>query len=253
MVPLQHQPTASQAKNAFSISNTGGFSSAELSSSPEVPGSGHVPHGQLSSPTAHPGVDDQQRQQSKVLDVSTAQPEQLLNIAHPTIPPEPTTSEINTLHDKHDFFNGVIDPVPGNIYQAFYRDAHNEGWWMYTPLLWDAWERHIGIKFSIWQANLFHDLPDCYRISRVRTKAKGRKMNPVKCRSGWCYHRSRKPDRDRSRRVSACSHNGLRTGCGNTTGDRRGNLHIRCVVPRAWPDGVGCKTAHQHKRDDAVR
>ncbi|KAH8759498.1 hypothetical protein F5883DRAFT_565026 [Diaporthe sp. PMI_573] len=235
-MPLQHQPTASQAKNSSSVSNTGNFSSVELSSSPEggksqrvygspcpelsgdetlehgsnhgrshtlpssrkdssIPESCLVPHGQLSNPTAHPGVDDQQHQESiitqnapstesaaKVLDVSPTQPDQL-NIAHPTIPPEPTTSDIHTLHDKDGFFNGVIDPVPGDIYQAFYRDAHNEGWWMCTALPWDAWERHIGIKFSIWQANLFQDLPDCYKTSRVRTKANGRKMKPVI--TGW--------------------------------------------------------------------
>ncbi|KAH8750321.1 hypothetical protein F5883DRAFT_579735 [Diaporthe sp. PMI_573] len=239
-MPLQHQPTASQAKNSSSVSNTGNFSSVELSSSPEggkkqrvyssscpelptdsgdetldhgsnrrrsdalpsskenspIPGSGHVPRGQISNPTADPGVDDQRRQRSiipqnapppesaaKVSDVSTAQPEEPQNIAHPTISPKPTTSEINTSHYKDGFFNGVINPVPGDIYQAFYKDAYNEGWWMCTPLPWDAWERHIGIKFSIWQANLFRDLPDCYRISRVRTQAKGRKMKPVI--TGW--------------------------------------------------------------------
>ncbi|KAH8754626.1 hypothetical protein F5883DRAFT_573316 [Diaporthe sp. PMI_573] len=206
-MPLQHQPTASQAKNSSSVSNTGNFSSVELSSSPEggkkqrvyssscpeLPtdsGDETLDHGSnrrrsdaLPSSKENSPIPGSGHSAAKVSDVPTAQPEEPQNIAHPTISPKPTTSEINTSHYKDGFFNGVINPVPGDSCQAFYKDAYNEGWWMCTPLPWDAWERHIGIKFSIWQANLFRDLPDCYRISRVRTQAKGRKMKPII--TGW--------------------------------------------------------------------
>lgn len=80
-------------------------------------------------------------------------------------------------------FVGVTDPVVGEIYKGFYKDANYQGWWMCTPLPWDAWEREIGIKYSFQQADLFKDLPDCYTTDRVRAKAKGRKMKSII--TGW--------------------------------------------------------------------
>lgn len=80
-------------------------------------------------------------------------------------------------------FVGVTDPVVGEIYKGFYKDANYQGWWMCTPLPWDAWEREIGIRYSFQQADLFKDLPDCYTTDRVRAKAKGRKMKSII--TGW--------------------------------------------------------------------
>lgn len=80
-------------------------------------------------------------------------------------------------------FVGVTDPVVGEIYKGFYKDANYRGWWMCTPLPWDAWEREIGIKYSFQQADLFKDLPDCYTTDRVRARGRGRKMKSII--TGW--------------------------------------------------------------------
>lgn len=80
-------------------------------------------------------------------------------------------------------FVGVTDPVVGEIYKGFYKDANYQGWWMCTPLPWDAWEREIGIKYSFQQADLFKDLPDCYTTDRVRARGRGRKMKSII--TGW--------------------------------------------------------------------
>lgn len=101
-------------------------------------------------------------------------------------PAEPSPSsdlELTTPQGQDGGFLGVTEPVVGEIYQGFYKDAKYQGWWMCTPLPWDSWEREIGIKYSTQQANLFKDLPDCYTTDRVRAKAKGRKMKSVI--TGW--------------------------------------------------------------------
>lgn len=80
-------------------------------------------------------------------------------------------------------FVGVTDPVVGEIYKGFYKDDNYQGWWMCTPLPWDAWEREIGIKYSFQQADLFKDLPDCYTTDRVRARGRGRRMKSII--TGW--------------------------------------------------------------------
>lgn len=114
---------------------------------------------------------------------SNAQSVQASPAAEPPILSPPLLLDLITQPDQDDTFAGVTDPVPGELYQAFYKDAHYEGWWMCTLLPWDSWERQIGIKFSFQQANLFKDLPDCYTTDRVRAKAKGRRMKPII--KGW--------------------------------------------------------------------
>lgn len=88
-----------------------------------------------------------------------------------------------TPHNQGDGFIGVTDPVVGEIYQGFYKDDECSGWWFCTLLPWDAWERDIGIRSSLHEANMFTDLPECYTTEQVRASAKSRKMkNVIK---GW--------------------------------------------------------------------
>jgi hypothetical protein len=42
----------------------------------------------------------------------------------------------------------VLEQRVGEIYQAFYKDAHYQGWWMCAPLPWNDWRREMGINFS---------------------------------------------------------------------------------------------------------
>jgi hypothetical protein len=88
-------------------------------------------------------------------------------------------------------FTGVVDAIPGEIYQAYYKDGRYEGWWMCTPLPWNAWEAQIGIRFSLEQASLFSDLPGCYKTDWVRAdknkkKARGKGSRRMKLViTGW--------------------------------------------------------------------
>lgn len=114
----------------------------------------------------------------------TTQPPETPAPGDPAGVPPPSSSELSAPQSQDGgFFAGVTDPVVGEIYQGFYKDAKYQGWWMCTPLPWDSWERDIGIKYSTQQANLFRDLPDCYTSDRVRAKPKGRKMKSVI--TGW--------------------------------------------------------------------
>ncbi|KKY30788.1 hypothetical protein UCDDA912_g09261 [Diaporthe ampelina] len=102
----------------------------------------------------------------------------------PVQPTPPKLSKLTIPKIQDDNFIGVTNPEVGEIYQAFYKDAHYEGWWMCTVLPWDAWERQIGINYSFHQAGLFNDLPDhCYTVDRVPVKPKSRRRKPVI--TGW--------------------------------------------------------------------
>jgi len=95
-----------------------------------------------------------------------------------------------TLHGSGTF-RGVVNAAPGKIYQAYYKDGRYDGWWMCTPLPWEAWEEHIGIRFSFEQAGLFSDLPGCYNTGRVRAnknkkRARGKGSRRMKSViTGW--------------------------------------------------------------------
>ncbi|KAG6368897.1 hypothetical protein INS49_003115 [Diaporthe citri] len=102
---------------------------------------------------------------------------------NPVKPTPPTLPKLITPQNQDAGFHGVINPVVGEIYQGFYKDQNYQGWWMCTPLPWEAWEREIGINYSFHQADLFKDLPECYTTDRVRAKPKGRKMKTVI--TGW--------------------------------------------------------------------
>lgn len=100
------------------------------------------------------------------------------------VKPSPSTlPKLSTPQNQDADFVGVVNPVVGEIYQGFYKDERSQGWWMCTPLPWEAWEREIGINYSFHQADLFKDLPECYTTDRVRAKARGRKMKTVI--TGW--------------------------------------------------------------------
>lgn len=103
--------------------------------------------------------------------------------ANPVKPTAPTLPKLITPRNQDTGFVGVTNPVVGEIYQGFYKDEHYRGWWMCTPLPWEAWEREIGINYSFHQADLFKDLPGCYTTARVRAKPKSRKMKTVI--TGW--------------------------------------------------------------------
>lgn len=103
--------------------------------------------------------------------------------AHPAKQSPQSLPKLITPHPQGDGFAGVTDPAVGEIYQGFYKDANYQGWWMCTPLPWDAWEREIGIRYSFQQADLFKDLPGCYTVDRVRVSARSRRMKPVI--TGW--------------------------------------------------------------------
>lgn len=102
---------------------------------------------------------------------------------NPVKPTPPTLPKLITPESQDAGFVGVTNPVVGEIYQGFYKDEHYQGWWMCTPLPWEAWEREIGINYSFHQADLFKDLPECYTTARVRAKPKSRKMKTVI--TGW--------------------------------------------------------------------
>lgn len=102
---------------------------------------------------------------------------------NPVKPAPPTLPKLITPQNQDAGFVGVTNPVVGEIYQGFYNDEKYRGWWMCTPLPWEAWEREIGINYSFHQADLFKDLPECYTTDRVRAKPKGRKMKTVI--TGW--------------------------------------------------------------------
>jgi hypothetical protein len=93
-------------------------------------------------------------------------------------------SQQSTPQGQDDGFVGVADPVVGEIYQAFYKDATQEGWWMCTRLPWDAWDRQIGINFGFDKLDLWKDLPEeQYKVDRVRAKGGSRKAKNVI--TGW--------------------------------------------------------------------
>lgn len=76
--------------------------------------------------------------------------------------------------------------MPGEIYHAYYKDRHYDGWWMCTPLPWDLWEAKIGIRSSLEQANLFCNLPSCYKTGWVRTNSKRKRSRRMKLViAGW--------------------------------------------------------------------
>lgn len=102
---------------------------------------------------------------------------------NPVKPTPPALPKLITPQDQDAGFVGVVNPVVGEIYQGFYKDEQYQGWWMCTPLPWEAWEREIGINYSFHQADLFKDLPGCYTTDRVRAKPKSRKMKTVI--TGW--------------------------------------------------------------------
>lgn len=67
-------------------------------------------------------------------------------------------------------FQGVTDLVVGEIYQAYYKDATQEGWWMCTPLPWDDWEAEIGVDMDFTRADMWRDLPRQYKTGKGRRK-----------------------------------------------------------------------------------
>lgn len=105
--------------------------------------------------------------------------------AEPVVPYTPSPSKLASSQEQNGTFNVVINPQPGELYQAYYKDPtqNYEGWWMCTVLPWDNWEREVGIRFNMQKANLFQDLPDCYTTDRVRAKPRGRATKPVI--KGW--------------------------------------------------------------------
>ncbi|KAH8753336.1 hypothetical protein F5883DRAFT_575311 [Diaporthe sp. PMI_573] len=102
-----------------------------------------------------------------------------------TANPSPRSlSKSTTPQSQDDGFSGVTYPVLGEIYQAYYKDAKYDGWWMCTPLPWDAWERQIGINFTFKKANLWRDLPEeQYTVDRVRVQPGTRRTKKVI--AGW--------------------------------------------------------------------
>lgn len=59
---------------------------------------------------------------------------------------------------------GVSNPIPGQIYQAFYRHDHSSerGWYMGIVLPWngDHWRRDLNLDFSMAQMDLKDDFPE---------------------------------------------------------------------------------------------
>lgn len=172
-------------------------SSAAASPRERSEGSSSAPASRSLSPkSAITSVESQGEPSREPADSLSAQPAKPQNTAaaetqpletpaagDPAEPFQSSDLELTTPQGQDGDFAGVTDPVVGEIYQGFYKDAKYQGWWMCTPLPWDSWEREIGIKYSTQQANLFKDLPDCYTTDRVRAKARGRKMKSVI--TGW--------------------------------------------------------------------
>jgi hypothetical protein len=101
-----------------------------------------------------------------------------------TKPSPPALPKQTAPESEADGFRGVADPVVGEIYQAYYKDATQEGWWMGTPLPWDAWDRQIGINFGLDKIDMWRDLPDDqYVVDRVRAKVGRRRAKNVI--TGW--------------------------------------------------------------------
>lgn len=68
-------------------------------------------------------------------------------------------------------FQGVTDLVVGETYQAYYKDANQEGWWMCTPMPWDDWEGEIGIDMDFTRADMWRDIPkQQYKAGKGRRK-----------------------------------------------------------------------------------
>lgn len=62
-------------------------------------------------------------------------------------------------------FQGVMNAVPGQFYQAYYPSHRgDEGWYMGYTLPWngDQWEKDIALQFSMRQIDLKTDWPECY-------------------------------------------------------------------------------------------
>ncbi|KAG8159777.1 hypothetical protein KVR01_010414 [Diaporthe batatas] len=100
-----------------------------------------------------------------------------INSPKPSPQPQPlpagqAMATTTTEGSKHDTgFQGVTDLVVGEIYQAYYKDATQEGWWMCTPLPWDDWDREIGIDLDFTRADMWRDLPrQQYKTGKGRRK-----------------------------------------------------------------------------------
>lgn len=61
-------------------------------------------------------------------------------------------------------FQGVVNAMPGQFYQAYYSHGTDEGWYMGFTLPWDGdeWEEEIALKFSMREIDLKTDWPECY-------------------------------------------------------------------------------------------
>ncbi|KAI3396555.1 hypothetical protein diail_12079 [Diaporthe ilicicola] len=160
-------------KSTFTSINSRSNSSQDTANNMQQP---IVPPKAMPAKSSATVKDATQESQSQMMAATT----NVTAVSNSPIVSTPTVSQ-----DQGDLFAGVTDPVPGEIYQAYYQDSRCKGWWMCTVLPWDSWEREIGIRYDMQKAGMFRDMPPCYTADTVRAKpnTKHRRMKHVI--TGW--------------------------------------------------------------------
>lgn len=83
-----------------------------------------------------------------------------------------STTGLKSGHEPAGMFEGVIDPVVGEVYYAWW-DAEPRSWYLVVilPYLGDVGWKEVGIAGSLFTSGLKTAIPNCFKVARIPTNS----------------------------------------------------------------------------------